>query len=223
MTQLLASYRKHCSSTAVSPGQLVLPQFLKALPVYVNSLRKSEVLLPGVRSTVTQRLRLRSQLLCQDVRTTATHFYPLLLPLPMSSEPLSALSAMGAVRCSASSLDPGGLFLAHCSLSLFLWVGQGVPAHVLLQLFNTTCFSLLPSGQLCLPELQNPLSVTVRKLIHGLQSQAPCALRLQVVKQGDSSEEALQRLLVEDKSPNGGASYADFLYHLHVNSLRLLV
>ncbi|XP_035236344.1 LOW QUALITY PROTEIN: protein transport protein Sec24C [Anguilla anguilla] len=223
VTQLLASYRKHCSSTAVSPGQLVLPQFLKALPVYVNSLRKSEVLLPCVRSTVTQRLHLRSQLLCQDVRTTATHFYPLLLPLPMSSEPLSALSAMEAVRCSASSLDPGSLFLAHCSLSLFLWVGQGVPAHVLLQLFNTTCFSLLPSGQLCLPELQNPLSVTVRKLIHSLQSQAPCALRLQVVKQGDSTEEALQRLLVEDKSPNGGASYADFLYHLHVNSLRLLV
>ena len=44
--------------------------------------------------------------------------------------------------------------------------------------------------------------------------------QLVVVKQGDSGEESLQRLLVEDKSPNGGASYADFLYHLHVNSLR---
>lgn len=47
--------------------------------------------------------------------------------------------------------------------------------------------------------------------------------QLRVVKQGDSCEEALQRLLVEDKSPNGGASYADFLYHLHVNSIQLLV
>lgn len=46
--------------------------------------------------------------------------------------------------------------------------------------------------------------------------------QLWVVKQGDACEEALQRHLVEDKSPNGGASYADFLYHLHVNSVRLL-
>lgn len=46
--------------------------------------------------------------------------------------------------------------------------------------------------------------------------------QLWVVKQGDTCEEALQRHLVEDKSPNGGASYADFLYHLHVNSVKLL-
>lgn len=46
--------------------------------------------------------------------------------------------------------------------------------------------------------------------------------QLWVIKQGDACEEALQRHLVEDKSPNGGASYADFLYHLHVNSVRLL-
>lgn len=47
--------------------------------------------------------------------------------------------------------------------------------------------------------------------------------QLKMVKEGDSCEESLQRLLVEDKSPNGGASYADFLFHLHVNSLRLIV
>lgn len=46
--------------------------------------------------------------------------------------------------------------------------------------------------------------------------------QLWLIKQGDACEEALQRHLVEDKSPNGGASYADFLYHLHVNSVRLL-
>ncbi|KAJ8286144.1 hypothetical protein GJAV_G00035020 [Gymnothorax javanicus] len=206
VTQLLASYRKNCSTTSVSPGQLVLPQFLKALPVYVNSLRKSEVLLPGAQSSVPQRLQLRSQLVSLDVRNTAMHFYPQLLPLPVSSESVSALSAMAMVRCTASSLDPGSLYLAHGPLFLLLWVGRCVPSHTLLQLFNTSCFSLVPSGELCLPVLENPLSVS-----------------LQVVKQGDSSEEALQHLLVEDKSPNGGASYADFLFHLHVNSLRLLV
>ena len=61
--------------------QLVLPPPLRPLPVYINSLRKSEVLLPGLRSSVHQRLQLRCQVLRMDASSTATHFYPLLLPL----------------------------------------------------------------------------------------------------------------------------------------------
>lgn len=55
-----------------------------------------------------------------------------------------------------------------------------------------------------------------------LSSDVTFLFQLLVVKQGDACEEELQRLLVEDKSPNGGASYADYLYHLHFNSVRLL-
>lgn len=61
--------------------QLVLPQYLRALPVYINSLRKSEVLLPGLRSSIHQRLQQHCQVLSMDTCSTATHFYPLLLPL----------------------------------------------------------------------------------------------------------------------------------------------
>ncbi|XP_041691975.1 protein transport protein Sec24C [Coregonus clupeaformis] len=226
VTEALACYRKHCSSSSVSPGQLILPQYLKALPVYLNSLRKSEVLLPGLRSSVHQRLQLRSQVVSMDTKTTAGHFYPLLLPLPVgddTSSPPCPLSLGEAVRCTATSLDPGGLHLVHGPLVLLLWVGHNISNTSLVQLFNITCLSTLPSGETKLPVLDNPLSVSVRSLIDTLNSQTPYTRKLRVVKQGDSCEEALQRLLVEDKSPNGGASYADFLYHLHVNSIRLLV
>ncbi|XP_076006738.1 protein transport protein Sec24C [Genypterus blacodes] len=214
VTEALASYRKHCSSASVSTGQLVLPQYLRALPVYINSLRKSEVLLPGLRSSIHQRLQLRCQLLSMDTSSTAAHFYPLLLPLLPNLEE--------DVRCSASSLEPRGLYLVHAPLTLLLWVGTQVPVCTLVQLFNTSCFSSLPSGETKLPALENPLSISVRSLIEKLNSQAPNTRQLCVVKQGDTCEEALQHHLVEDKSPNGGASYADFLYHLHVNSVRLL-
>lgn len=109
VTEALASYRKHCCSSSASAGQvggghtqvheikpwsvsfasycavfvvqLVLPRFLRALPVYTNSLRKSEVLLPGLRSSVHQRLQLRCQVLGLDTRSTVRHFYPQLLPV----------------------------------------------------------------------------------------------------------------------------------------------
>lgn len=225
VTESLASYRKHCSSASVSTGQLVLPQHLRALPVYINSLRKSEVLLPGLRSSVHQRLQQRCQILAMDASSTAAHFYPLLLPLPLSADGSGDVCPPGlqeALRCTATSLEPRGLYLVHGPLVLLLWVGSHVPACTLVQLFNTSCFSSLPSGETKLPALDNPLSVSIRSLIDSLSSEAPCTRKLCVVKQGDSCEETLQRHLVEDKSPNGGASYADFLYHLHVNSVRLL-
>ncbi|XP_051279774.1 protein transport protein Sec24C [Dicentrarchus labrax] len=222
VTEALASYRKHCCSASVSAGQLVLPQYLRALPVYINSLRKSEVLLPGLRSSIHQRLQQRCQVLRMDTRSTSTHFYPLLLPLALSVDSSSSPNLEEALRCCAASLEPRGLYLVHAPLTLLLWVGAQVAACTLVELFNTSCFSSLPSGETKLPVLENPLSISVRSLINSLNAEAPCARKLWVVKQGDACEEALQRHLVEDKSPNGGASYADFLYHLHVNSVRLL-
>ncbi|CAB1460948.1 unnamed protein product [Pleuronectes platessa] len=157
-----------------------------------------------------------------DTGGTVTHFYPLLLPLPLSAEDSIPPSPEQALRCRALSLEPRGLYLVHAPLTLLLWVGTQVPASTLVELFNTSCFSALSSGETKLPVLENPLSVSVRSLVDTLNSLVPCARKLWVVKQGDTCEEALQRHLVEDKSPNGGASYADFLYHLHINSVRML-
>ncbi|XP_026878990.2 protein transport protein Sec24C [Electrophorus electricus] len=223
VTELLACYRKHCSTTSVSPGQLVLPQFLKVLPVYVNSLRKSEVLLPGLRSSVHLRLQLRALSVSMDTRSNAMQLYPLVLPLLGSDVGGSVPPMAQAVRCTASSLRSEGLYLLFSPLELLLWVGSQAPTQALTQLFNTTSFSSLTSGEMSPPHLDNPLSVSLWNLIRFLQSWASITLKLKVVKEGDSCEECLQRLLVEDKSPNGGASYADFLFHLHVNSLRLVV
>lgn len=81
---------------APSCVQLVLPQFLKAFPVYLNSLRKSEVLLPGLRSSIPQRLQLRSRLVSMDARSTALYFYPLLLHLVSAvPRPLGHINGRG--------------------------------------------------------------------------------------------------------------------------------
>lgn len=68
-----------------------MPQFLKILPVYINSLRKSEVLLPGLRSSVHQRLQLRSFTVSMDTRSTAAQLYPLILPLVSVLETLCSI------------------------------------------------------------------------------------------------------------------------------------
>lgn len=44
--QILACYRKNCASPS-STGQLILPEVMKLLPVYLNSLVKSGILASG--------------------------------------------------------------------------------------------------------------------------------------------------------------------------------
>lgn len=178
--------------------------------------------MPGLRSSVHQRLQQRCQVLSMDPSSTAIHFYPQLLPLHLAADSSDPPKLEKAVRCCSASLDAGGLYLVNAPLTLLLWVGRQTPTRFLMELFNTSCFSSLPSGETKLPVLETALSTYVRSIVNSLNSSSPCARKLSVVKQGDSCEEALQRHLVEDKSPNGGASYADFLYHLHVNSVRLL-
>ncbi|XP_060739125.1 protein transport protein Sec24C [Tachysurus vachellii] len=223
ITEALACYRKHCCTTSVSPGQLVMPHFLKTLPVYINSLRKSEVLLPGLRSSVYQRLQLRSITVSMDTRSTVTQLYPLVLPLLVNTEGDFVPFMDTALRCSVSSLQSDRLYLLCSPLTLILWVGSQVSPQALTQLFNTASFSSLTSGEIKPPVLETPLSANLQKLLIALQSYAAVTLKLKVVKEGDSCDECVQRLLVEDKSPNGGASYTDFLFHLHVNSLRRVV
>ncbi|XP_016351685.1 protein transport protein Sec24C-like [Sinocyclocheilus anshuiensis] len=191
VTEMLACFRKHSCTASVSPGQLVLPQFLKVVPVYINSLCKSEVLLPGLRSCVHQRLRLRSLIVSMDTLSAASQFYPLILPLSVSADNANMPSLGEAVRCTVSSLDPGGLYLIYCPLALLLWVGSCVPPHTLPQLFNTNSFSYLTSGEIKLPVLENSLSISTRALICSLQSSAAVTLQLKLVREGDSCEESL--------------------------------
>uniref|UniRef100_A0A8C4RD60 Protein transport protein Sec24C-like n=1 Tax=Erpetoichthys calabaricus TaxID=27687 RepID=A0A8C4RD60_ERPCA len=210
LTEMLACYRKHCSSTKVSPGQ-----FLKILPVYLNCLRKSEVLLPSGHNSVNERAYMRCWGLSMDTKETARYFYPL-YNHQIKKHPLSA------VRCSARSLSSHGVYLADNTQTLFLWVGKAAPPELAQSIFNMPSFNNVQSGKCVLPNLNNSISQTVRDEIERLRHQRSRDMQLLLVKQDEESENRFKHLLVEDRSPNGGASYPDFLYHVHVSAMQLL-
>lgn len=110
-----------------------------------------------------------------------------------------------ALRCSASSLQSDGLYLLYSPLTLILWVGRQVSPQTLTQLFNTTSFLSLTSGEVkqtcsyrlaeccvvlyCVhfhvnvlqikpPVLDNPLCVSLQKVIRTLQHYAVVTLKV---------------------------------------------
>uniref|UniRef100_A0A672IYL2 SEC24 homolog C, COPII coat complex component n=1 Tax=Salarias fasciatus TaxID=181472 RepID=A0A672IYL2_SALFA len=212
--QILACYRKNCASPS-SAGQLILPECMKLLPVYLNCVLKSDVLLPGADVSLDDRAYLRQLISCMDVADTHVFFYPRLLPLVSGSLPV-------AVRASEERLSKGGVYLLETGLHLFLWVGASVQQELLQNIFGTPSFSQIDSSLTSLPVLDNPFSQRLREIIDSFRAQRSRYMKLMVVKQEDRAELIFRHFLVEDKSASGGASYVDFLCHMHKEIRQLL-
>uniref|UniRef100_A0AAQ5ZAW2 SEC24 homolog C, COPII coat complex component n=1 Tax=Amphiprion ocellaris TaxID=80972 RepID=A0AAQ5ZAW2_AMPOC len=215
--QILACYRKNCASPS-SAGQLILPECMKLLPVYLNCVLKSDVLLPGADVSLDDRAYLRQLISCMDVTETHVFFYPRLLPLMK----LESGSLPVAVRDSEERLSKGGVYLLETGLHLFLWVGASVQQELLLNIFGTPSFGQIDSSMTSLPVLDNPFSQRLREIIDSFRAQRSRYMKLMVVKQEDRAELIFRHFLVEDKSASGGASYVDFLCHMHKEIRQLL-
>ncbi|XP_068438888.1 protein transport protein Sec24C isoform X4 [Clinocottus analis] len=215
--QILACYRKNCASPS-SAGQLILPECMKLLPVYLNCVLKSDVLMPGADVSLDDRAYLRQLISCMDVAESHVFFYPRLLPLTK----FESGSLPMAVRDSEERLSKGGVYILETGLHLFLWVGASAQQELLLNIFGTPSFSQIDPSLTNLPVLDNPFSQRLREIIESFRAERSRYMKLMVVKQEDKSELIFRHFLVEDKSASGGASYVDFLCHMHKEIRQLL-
>ncbi|XP_053559569.1 protein transport protein Sec24D [Bombina bombina] len=216
---ILACYRKHCASpSAVS--QLILPDSMKVLPVYMNCLLKNEVLVGSSDVPTDERAFQRQLVMSMDVASSQLFFYPLLLPIH-SVDPKSE-SLPAAVRCSEERLSEGGIFLLVNGIQMFLWLGVSSPPEFIQGIFNVPSFAHITPEATLLPEVDSPHSTKLRSLIEVIQKKCPYSMKLIIVKQRDKPEMSFRQLLVEDKGLLGGASYMDFLCCIHKEIRQLL-
>ncbi|OWK57942.1 Protein transport protein Sec24C [Lonchura striata] len=217
--QILACYRKNCASPS-SAGQLILPECMKLLPVYLNCVLKSDVLQPGPEVTTDDRAYVRQLVTSMDVAETNVFFYPRLLPLTKADVDSDSLPA--AIRNSEERLSKGDIYLLENGLNIFVWVGVNVQQGLIQNLFGVSSFSQISNALSTLPVLENPFSKKVRAIVDMLQGQRSRYMKLIIVKQEDKLEMLFKHFLVEDKSLSGGASYVDFLCHMHKEIRQLL-
>ncbi|NWV02501.1 SC24C protein, partial [Ptilonorhynchus violaceus] len=217
--QILACYRKNCASPS-SAGQLILPECMKLLPVYLNCVLKSDVLQPGPEVTTDDRAYIRQLVTSMDVAETNVFFYPRLLPLTKADVDSDSLPA--AIRNSEERLSKGDIYLLENGLNIFVWVGVSVQQGLIQNLFGVSSFNQISNALSTLPILENPFSKKVRSIVDMLQVQRSRYMKLIIVKQEDKLEMLFKHFLVEDKSLSGGASYVDFLCHMHKEIRQLL-
>ncbi|PKU27871.1 protein transport protein hypothetical protein [Limosa lapponica baueri] len=127
-----------------------------------------------------------------------------------------------AIRNSEERLSKGDIYLLENGLNIFVWVGVNVQQGLIQNLFGVSSFSQISNALSTLPVLENPFSKKVRSIIDMLQAQRSRYMKLIIVKQEDKLEMLFKHFLVEDKSLSGGASYVDFLCHMHKEIRQLL-
>lgn len=217
--KMLSGYRKHCSSASPS-SQLILPETLKLLPLYINCMLKSDALIGGPEISLDDRSFAMLSLNGMSVENSVFYFYPTLISLhdlDVNSEEMPV-----PVRCSMEKLSASGAYLLTNGIYMFLWISQGINPQWVHDVFGVQSPLAIDKQQTSLVEVDTPLSKRICHIIDDLQEISLCYMRLNIVLQGDKLEIVFRQFLVEDRGVDGSPSYVEFLCHLHKEITKLL-
>ncbi|XP_052892317.1 protein transport protein Sec24D [Anopheles moucheti] len=219
--QLLACYRKHCASPT-SSGQLILPEGMKLLPLYVNCLLKNDAFSGGSDISIDDRSYVIYYVMSMDLPTSVHYFYPRLIPLhDVNVEGGDAVPA--AIRCTGDKMLEDGAYILENGVHMFLWLGLSLSSEFTQSVFGAQCTQQIDTDRTGLPVFDNALSKRIRGIVDKIQEQKRRCMRLTLVKQRDKLESVLRHFLVEDRgTTDGSVSYVDFLCHVHKEIRQML-
>ncbi|KAG9304124.1 hypothetical protein G9A89_019686 [Geosiphon pyriformis] len=218
--KILMSYRKHCAS-ASSPGQLILPESFKLLPLYALTMLKSKALRGGANLTSDTRVHFMRLIKSVGVAESIVLFYPRMLPVHNLTEQAGLPDSNGKVRLpplirvSYARLEPEGAYLLENGQILIFWLGRQISQEFLRNVFDVDSIDHVDPKIASLPVLDNSTSAQIRSIISYLQSQRSKYLRFTIARmQIDPAEVEFNSLLVEDEN-NFAMSYVDYLCYIH--------
>lgn len=108
--QTLATYRKNCASPS-SAGQLILPECMKLLPLYINCLLKSDAISGGSDMTIDDRSFAMQAVMTMDIVTSVNYFYPRLIPIHDLATCTEPMAIPAPIRTSIEKLNEQGMYI----------------------------------------------------------------------------------------------------------------
>ncbi|RKP40087.1 hypothetical protein BJ085DRAFT_13704 [Dimargaris cristalligena] len=217
--RVLTAYRRHCAAGS-SPGQLILPEAYKLMPLYTLSLMKTNALRPVMTSVDTRVANMR-MLKSINVQQSASLFYPRIVPVHELApehgqyDAQGHLQMPGLIRASYSRLAPTGAYLFENGQIMRLWLGKDISPIFLREALGVESLAEIDENTPDLPGLDTPTSQQVRAIVDHMQSQRTRYLQFRIIRQGmGQSDVDFASLLTEDKTTDG-QSYVDYLCDIH--------
>ncbi|XP_029659768.1 protein transport protein Sec24C isoform X1 [Formica exsecta] len=216
---MLAIYRKHCA-TPSSAGQLILPECMKLLPLYINCLLKSDALSGGADMTIDDRSYVMQTVATMPISISIAYTYPRLFPLHDVDPQDTELPPM--LRCSIDKFSDDGAYLLENTIHIFLWLGIALSSQWVQNVFGVPSVVQVDTDCAALPILDTPLNNRITNIINRIHAERHRCMKLTIVRQREKLEMVLRHFLVEDRGNDGSPSYVDFLCHMHKEIRTLL-
>ncbi|KAL7306841.1 hypothetical protein TKK_0001002 [Trichogramma kaykai] len=209
---ILAVYRKSCAQMT-NPGQLILPETMKLLPIYLSGIFKSDAFSAGSAVTIDQKSHVMMLVTSMPISESLAFMYPRVLPVH-NVDPLSE-DLPPVMRCSIEKFEDDGAYIIENGISMFLWLGLSLNSQWTQGVFNVSSVIQIDTDKNVIPVLDNPLNTRVRNIIGDIQSERRYCMKMILMRQHDKMEMMMKQLMVEDRGPDGSPGYVDFLCTMH--------
>jgi len=213
--KILLAYRKNCASST-SPGQLILPEAFKLFPLYALCILKSKALKGG---PVASDVRAYYMRVFKGATTAIT--LSMLYPRMIAVHTLDAADNENfhmppLMRTSYLRMEAHGAYLIENADNAILWLGNAISPQIINDIYGVENLDELDIRMTTLPQLPNPFSIRLRRIIDQLQaSHDNRPMSILIVRQGkDGLEVEFSNMLVEDQN-NDAMSYVDYLCFVH--------
>jgi len=216
---IMAVYKSDLASKKDNT-QLLLPEALKLLPLYVLSLIKSSPFKVATDLRPDERTYYMNMMRILSINNIISFIYPTLYNLSNMSPEIGNSNEGGMVNLppivtlSSEHLIRNGLFLMEDSQQILLWFGRDYPSDALHQILGVTSFDNIDLNTAQLPSYDSVLSIQINNVVQGIRGQKSVFMPLRIIREGSPLEYLFTQRLVEDKSRNS-TSYYDFLVHVH--------
>jgi len=217
---MLHAYRTNCASMT-SAGQLVLPESLKLLPLFVCSIRKMAAFRSGSDIRVDERLIFLVRMLGLPLSQTSLLVYPrvyTLLPLSDRSGLRTGVAdnvyLPPPIACSVDKLASDRIYLMDNGQRLSIYVRPEVSLENLQDVFGVDNVAQVPAA-FAAEELSEDVHrmLAIVQQIRKERNRLPW-LPLSIVLPGSPEEPRLLSILCEDRI-SSEPSYIDFLCDMH--------
>lgn len=216
---ILHCYRKQCSANS-SPGQLILPESLKLLPVYLVGLKKSPALREGTDITVDERYAAMYAIVNMGGEHILQYCYPQLFALHDMEPPVrdpsdnSLLPLPRRLPLTASRVEAHGIYLLEDSINTYIWVGRSAAPEHIQAIFGVQSVDEIGVQAVPRPDLSTELGRRFADITEELRKGRYRNGPFRVFKDQDASENQFFMRLIEDRVGNA-PSYVEELCTVH--------
>jgi protein transport protein SEC24 len=211
----LSVYREFCASSS-STGQLILPEALKLLPLYILALNKSPALNTG--ASLDHRSGWCSRVGSTNSAAFIASIYPRLFAIhELGGRPAQMRGKLPKpLPLSYEKLVVDGVYLMEDGVEAYIWPAKNARPEVLQRLLG------VPAEELARKEGPTPRlgrtdseeNQELHALLDEIRRERSTFLRLRILRHGDRLETLFFNRLVEDRS-QVGISYVEFLCQVH--------